>query len=133
MFEICELHIGTGKTGTTSIQECLRLNRRILQKGSVFLPKTLGRREHVNLPAMFAQNDKLFTTRAKLGLKTEEKIATHRLALQQEATKEFKKASKKFDRVVISSERLFEQINRPAELAELISYLGQWSKKIKVY
>ena len=35
------LHIGTQKTGTTSIQKCLKLNKDLLSSNSIFIPSSL--------------------------------------------------------------------------------------------
>lgn len=50
------LHIGTGKTGSTSIQSFLEANKSRLRDQCVFIPSTLGQRNHRKLPAI-VQND----------------------------------------------------------------------------
>ena len=50
------LHIGSGKTGTTSIQEFLHRNRPRLADLGVLYPRTPGRRRHLRL-SMFVQDD----------------------------------------------------------------------------
>lgn len=53
----CFLHIGTGKTGTTTIQDFLAANRRSLSKQGILYPKSPGKRRHVRV-SFFARNDK---------------------------------------------------------------------------
>lgn len=47
------LHIGTEKTGTTTIQEFLRLNRHALMGSGIVVPGNLGRANHSVLPCIF--------------------------------------------------------------------------------
>ncbi len=45
------LHIGTEKTGTTSIQDFLALNRAQLKQQGILYPESLGQRNHIKLAA----------------------------------------------------------------------------------
>jgi hypothetical protein len=48
----CYLHIGTEKTGTTTLQKFLALNRDLLESMGYFYPHTLGNTNHLKLPLM---------------------------------------------------------------------------------
>jgi hypothetical protein len=50
------LHIGSGKTGTTSVQSFLHRNRERLAGLGLLVPRTPGRRRHVRL-GLFAKSD----------------------------------------------------------------------------
>jgi len=54
------LHIGMPKTGTTSIQESLHINRETLSRNGVYVPALLGKRNHRRFSMIFErpQNDK---------------------------------------------------------------------------
>src|SRR5947209_14208464 len=57
----CFLHIGTEKTGTTSIQKFLAKNRPVLDEQGIFYPRSPGNQNHIAL-AVYAlregkQND----------------------------------------------------------------------------
>ncbi|HFP7527970.1 TPA: hypothetical protein ACHDWQ_000795 [Campylobacter jejuni] len=45
----CYLHIGTPKTGTTTIQEFLFLNKNLFKKKDFFVPYSLGEKNHTKL------------------------------------------------------------------------------------
>ena len=45
-FEESIIHIGTMKTGTTTLQEFFRHNRPELAKKGILYPKTLGKQTH---------------------------------------------------------------------------------------
>lgn len=52
------LHIGTGKTGSTSIQEYMAVNRQLLLDQGIHYPTSLGPRNHRRLPAMVQKDGK---------------------------------------------------------------------------
>ncbi|WP_072233575.1 hypothetical protein, partial [Campylobacter coli] len=47
--KIAYIHIGTAKTGTTSIQNFLFHNQKVLQKKGYFFPQSIGKKNHVHL------------------------------------------------------------------------------------
>ena len=57
------LHIGSGKTGTSSIQRLLRRNRRLLRQHGVLFPSSPGPRRHVRFGLNFKTDDELVETR----------------------------------------------------------------------
>jgi hypothetical protein len=50
------LHIGMPKTGTTSIQESLHVNRALLSARGIFIPTSLGRRNHRRFSTIFEKS-----------------------------------------------------------------------------
>ncbi len=57
------LHIGSGKTGTSSIQRLLRRNRPQLLEHGVLFPSSPGPRRHVRFGLFFKTDDELVETR----------------------------------------------------------------------
>ena len=53
------IHIGSAKTGTSSIQEYLRINYSALYNSSFAVPKFLGFRQHVWFPQLFIAHHRL--------------------------------------------------------------------------
>lgn len=53
------LHIGSGKTGSTSVQQFLRRNRRRLADAGVLYPRTPGERRHIRLGLFVRPDDDL--------------------------------------------------------------------------
>lgn len=47
------LHVGTGKTGTTSIQHLLRMNRTTLAERGILFPRSPGRARHIKFGLSF--------------------------------------------------------------------------------
>lgn len=98
------LHIGTGKTGSTSIQSFLKKNRKRLLEGGTLFPRSLGDSNHYNL-FLIAQNsaasDKPMRMRGIVG-REQQKI------IKAKWRKEFKEevADSKADRCIVSAEHL---------------------------
>jgi hypothetical protein len=57
------LHIGSGKTGTSSIQRLMRRNRGLLLEHGVLYPSSPGPRRHVRFGLFFKADDELVETR----------------------------------------------------------------------
>jgi hypothetical protein len=57
------LHIGSGKTGTSSIQRLMRRNRGLLLEHGVLFPSSPGPRRHVRFGLYFKTDDELVETR----------------------------------------------------------------------
>lgn len=116
------LHIGTEKTGSTSIQEFLHLNRKKLQKQGVAYLKSIGYKNHKHLAMAYVSEDKAI-----------EPIDGHHLDLpqQRKAWKEkllnsFKEEvnslGEHINKVVISSEH-FSSILESVEEIEALNDL----------
>jgi hypothetical protein len=58
------LHVGTGKTGSTSIQELMRLNREVLARHGWLYPRTPGPARHLRLGLSALPDDALRRTRS---------------------------------------------------------------------
>lgn len=63
------LHIGTEKTGATTIQEFLRINRKALLAMNIHMPDFLGIGNHQWLPNLFQEDsfDESFFQRLDIG------------------------------------------------------------------
>ncbi len=132
MFDTIFLHIGTEKTGTTSIQGILSENSSELAKQGYFYSKKMGNREHIDLVCAFADPKKIFTRRRYLKLDTTQKVKNHTKKSRRAIESELETASKQFKFAIISSERLFVQISEPEERDALLDFLGKYTNSIKI-
>jgi len=80
------LHIGTEKTGTTSIQEFLRINRANLNSAGIYVPCSLGPSNHQWLPFMFSQDLSVDSFFRMHGINTDDQ----RISAQSKKIKEFR-------------------------------------------
>ncbi len=124
------LHIGTEKTGTTTLQRFLALNRERLAGQGILVPARLGGDSHRRLPAIAnddAYVDEFF--RAE-GLAD---IAARRAAKDrwwQDFSDEV--ATSGAGRVLVSSEHLHSRLQRDAEVARLRALLIELFDRIDV-
>jgi len=125
------LHIGTEKSGTTTIQEFLRLNHQVLRQAGVYIPKTLGPSNHRKLPAMFANDTVLDDFFRHQGLLEKADRVTEKQRWRAEFRAEMR--SHQCNHVVISSEHLQSRLTKAEDIAKLAAYLSEIFEKINVY
>lgn len=114
------LHIGTGKTGTTSLQTFLKQNSARLAYHGVGYPDFLGRRNHIQLALPF--------TPVPVAPKAE-RLKIHNAADEREFLKnlhtKFKKNVRAHDRWVFSSEHMWSRLDEPGYVGALKSFLDK--------
>ena len=132
VFDKCILHIGTEKTGTTSIQTFLRENRNALLRQGYYVPQTMGSREHVRLVHLFAQSHKSFSTRRTLGLHTVDKVEAHQRALDLKVRAEMQAEAQTGRTLLISAERFFTMMTEESELSALRAFLYEFCHELKI-
>ena len=127
----CLLHIGTDKTGTTSIQEFLHLNRQRLARRGILFTRSCGEiNNHFLAVAAYdsVQRDDLT---ANLSLRTNHDIEVYQQLLQARLHRELREAG--VPRVVFSSEHLQSRLKAARQIERLRRFLSQAGiRKIKV-
>ena len=124
------LHIGTEKTGTTSIQEFLRINRIELSTIGSYVPLSLGLSNHQWLPFSFSQDLTVDSFFRMNDIKTEEQ----RIKAQEDKKLELRNEilSSQFDSWIISSEHLQSCLVQRHELVILREELAKYFSDIKI-
>tara|TARA_B100001093_G_scaffold363533_1_gene348285 strand:+ start:455 stop:1528 length:1074 start_codon:yes stop_codon:yes gene_type:complete len=146
------LHIGTQKTGTTSIQKCFKINRKLLASKNIFSPKTLdiGNGHHRWITAIsnnekyvdaFIANQQFKTTddrRKKIEQKTNEFIKevkdgeNGKWIISCEHAQSELKTKEEIQRLKNILEKLFEKITIILYIRKPISStISMWSTDIK--
>jgi hypothetical protein len=124
------LHIGTEKTGTTSIQRFFDANRRLLRNEGILYPTAPGNQNHVGL-AIAAQNDsKSNSLRWIRDLHTEEDVKRFREGLVRELAEEVEAFP--YTTAVMSSEHCSSRLRSEAEVRWLRDMLSQFFDPIFV-
>ena len=124
------LHIGTEKTGTTSIQSWLETNRAELTRRRVFLSNVLDHPSNRALAHAFQDSvDHYFLP---MGITTVENVAAFRMQLMGELKLEIEAASKSHDQMVISSEQLQSRLLSTKEVARLAKFLRELFSEVTV-
>lgn len=117
------LHIGTEKTGTTSIQQFLDQNRDALRAQGVFLPRSLGPRNHRRLPFIASDPGTVDDFAIRNGL-TDDAAAqpakdTYWAAFLTELDE-----TADCDTTIITSEQLSSRLRSAAEISRLAGLLS---------
>lgn len=131
-FKKCILHIGSEKTGTTSLQEFLKLNRDKLHEQGYYIPKTMGPSEHIDFVCLFADSKKKFSRRRRLGLQTPQQTDEHKKELALRISAEMSEAADSEKTLIISTERLFTMISNESEILQLKNFLLKFSEQVEV-
>ncbi len=124
------LHIGTEKTGTTSIQSFLAGNRDELLKHKIMYSKVLGDPNNIRLSIALQDTDKIDDSRIHSKVTTEENILDFRKDLGNKLKEEIQKENPEI--LIISSEHLSSRMNRQAEIDRLKLFLNEFSDDITV-
>ncbi|HEX4078929.1 MAG TPA: hypothetical protein VHX61_08670 [Rhizomicrobium sp.] len=130
MIARCWLHIGTGKTGITTIQHYLARNRNALLAQGYLYPVAPGRGNHHALTAYALEDRKVDETRKRLGLVDPGRLAAFRRdfpdALQVEA------ARSAASNLILSNEVLSVRLRTPAEVERIKSLCDRIAASTKV-
>lgn len=124
------LHIGTEKTGTTSIQEFLRVNKDQFLRRGVFIPSFLGHSNHSLLPAIAYRDERNDDLSLAYALHDSQSRASRRrdtIALLQQSAQTYPQHT-----VVISSEHLQSRLTDPEELQRLHNLLAPIYSSIQI-
>jgi hypothetical protein len=124
------LHIGTEKTGTTSVQKFFRVNRDLLAEHAVLYPITPGNQKHQRLAVAALQLSKLGEMRKAFGVKTHDEARKFRDDLVNNLTAEFSR--KPYESVVISSEHLSSRVLDDEEVQWLKDLLSPYFEEITI-
>jgi len=123
------LHIGTEKTGTTSIQRFFRLNRERLAERGILYPVAPGRQNHTGL-AVSAQVSKRTPLHKSLGVRNEADASKFRDQLWSQLAGEF--AAKPYRMAVFSSEHCSSRLLDESEVAWLRDALLRFAARVRV-
>ena len=125
------LHIGTEKTGTTTIQHFLRLNRRLLSQHSILIPAFLGQANHFAFPFLAYAPGRMddVVCRAAPGLSGED-LAPRRAELLEKLAK--KAEGSGFQCWIISSEHLSSRLMEDNEIFCLRKIVDEYFSAVKV-
>jgi hypothetical protein len=126
------LHIGIGKTGTSTIQKFLHSNRKALRRQKAWYPSSpaMASGRHIRLGA-YALRDDLYTDPRKilnLGL---DELPAFRAAFEMELAAEIAEIPAKTQTVIFSDEGLCS-LTDPDEIGRIRDLLAPWFSSIDV-
>jgi len=130
------LHIGTTKTGTTSLQRWFADNRAALAQQGIRYPVSLGHENHKKLMVYARDTDRPDVSFAQMGVNS---AADHE-AFRERLNRAFQDEIVAQNAIgtgmrawVISNEHLYVKINTPAMVARVHGFLAPWFDRITVY
>jgi len=129
-FDECIIHIGTEKTGTSTLQKFFRTNELNLARNSIFYPKTFGEENHVKLYVYACDSKKKDTQKLVFGLTTPQKVEDFRKKLIEAFREEIKDQNCK--RLLISTEFFHSRLTTNEELTFLKDFLDEFTKSYKI-
>ena len=124
------LHIGTEKTGTTSIQNSLAATRKTLSKAGLLYPESLGKTNHVNFYAAAAPARADDEITAQLHASAPDAHAAFRKATQAGLLREVAKTSPR--KIVISNEHCSSRLTTIEEIETLRDFLAPLDRPVRV-
>lgn len=126
------VHIGTEKTGTTSIQKFLYQNRKKLRKGGYHFLQCAGKTNNRALPAYCLDNDRMDDFYRLLDIMTVEDRLAHKRAFIREFEHELAGLPKHIHTVVISSEHFHSRIRTEREMDNVHELLTTYFDDIQI-
>jgi len=123
------LHIGTEKTGTTSVQNFFAAHREVLQKHGILYPRSVGRENHRAL-AVLAQNRTGTALWEKLGIRDTGEFVRFRQEVEVSLADEL--AAGGAPKTIMSNEHCSSRLRSDAEVEALRRFLAQFFDEIYV-
>lgn len=126
------VHIGTEKTGTTSIQKYLFQNRKKLRKAGFHFLQSAGSTNNRALPAYFVAESRFDDFYRDEGITTIEAKAEFRNQFLQKFEHEIGTLPKNIHTVVISSEHFHSRLRTPEEVDKVHEFLTSYFDDIRI-
>lgn len=116
------IHVGTEKTGTTSLQAALADNREMLRGHGILFPISPGKKNHTRLVAASEDNGVIDNIKAHILAARRESEAALRKSFQSDFQKELN-SGPAWHTLVLSSELIHSRLHNPSEFERLLSYI----------
>lgn len=116
------LHIGTTKTGSTSIQSFMAANRERLAERGLLYPRSLGEVPHNAIPVFLQGRQRQTQLQETYGIRTQAQYQKFERRVQAALAEEI--AAHPDQHIVISSEHMHSRCTRPEHFARLKTLLA---------
>lgn len=124
------LHIGTEKTGTTSVQKFFRTNRELLRRKGILYPTAPGNENHTGLTVAAQKLSRQGPLRKIRGVRSVDEAEAFRSNLMKEIAAEFSVGF--YDTVIMSGEHCSSRLLDDSELQWLKDAFSPFFKSIKI-
>lgn len=125
------IHIGTEKTGTTTIQSFLKANSKLLSDNSIFIPPTVlfGDNKAYSIPFQKRVN---VETLNWFQSKDRDDLAQKKVVVVSHIQNIFQRAKEKYRCCIISSEHFSSRLTDKSEIKNAIDFYSQFYSEIEV-
>lgn len=124
------LHIGTEKTGSTSIQVACAMNRERLRKAGFLYPRVPGERTHIRLTLYAIDDGRSADLRPRAGLGLDRDYERFKHEFQHSLLQEISQSS--CGAVVLSNEHLSSRLHRVEEINRLAEIVREIADSIEI-
>ncbi len=124
------LHIGTEKTGSTSIQFACAMNHERLRKAGFLYPRVPGERNHVRLTLYAIDHGRSADLRPRAGLGLDRDYERFKHEFQHSLLQEISQSS--CSAVVLSNEHLSSRLHRIEEINRLAEIVREITDDMKI-
>lgn len=126
----CWLHIGTQKTGTTSLQHYLAANReRLLERGFLY-PSSPGGVNHVGMTAYSRDEAKIDLIRKRCGIESSADVNAYRRRLSRELNDEIENCRPAA--VILSNEHLSARVRSSVEIRRVEELCRSFAERVTI-
>jgi hypothetical protein len=125
------MHIGTEKTGTTTIQSFLKANSKLLSNKSIFIPPAVlfGDNRAYSIPFQKRVNMEALNW---FQSKDREDLAQKKVAVVSHLQNIFRRAREKYGWCIISSEHFSSRLTDKSEIKNALDFYSQFFSEIEV-
>lgn len=123
------VHIGTTKTGSTSIQAFLRTNRAAFAERGICIPASLGVQDHRRAAISALEAGQARDLMQRQGIKGEAALAEFRDKTRAAFRRELRRGVQE---VVITSEHLQSRCNRPENVARFAELFAEGFDRLRI-
>ncbi len=124
------LHIGTEKTGTTSIQAFGRINREVLKNHGFYYPASLGYENHTKIAAYCCDDEKMDEIRRFALFHSNQTLPEFRKSLKQQFEKDISHVET--PSLIVSNEHCHSRLMNKAEKQRLKQFFVQYCENVKI-
>jgi hypothetical protein len=126
----CWLHIGTQKTGTTSLQHYLSANRERLLKHGFLYPCSPGGTNHVGITAYSRNEARIDLIRKRCGIESSAEVAAYRRRLRHELHDEIEECRP--TDVILSNEHLSARVRSSIEIRRVEELCRSFADRVTI-
>lgn len=127
----CYLHIGTEKTGTTSIQHFMASNREALRGAGYLYPSSLNSPNHMALARYALDDDRVGDLRTPVGVEGAGAVARYRERVASQLRAEIASGPPP-TALILSNEHCHSQVTNDSEVARLADLLRGVAQRVTV-